>query len=215
MPNQSSISSGAILSALVTLVAGGLAGAIFLTIVNRPKLTILTYSISTTSWAAPEARTLIPNIKVQIGNETIKALYAHNIDFGVPRGPFAKSVEVAITFPERIRIYGKSIEAPSKVQTITCEELDDGLRCTMSSLAPGPHGNYRVVIATGEKRAPKVDTVEEGIELRSLAEFLEHEKGLGATGFGIPTFIIALAASLASLFAQPLVRFLKDRITNP
>src|SRR5258708_5196995 len=165
MADQSSIPKVTILTIVLSFLGGGLAGAVFTWYVHRPQPTYLTYSMGTTPLAAPEATSLIPNLRVQIGAEPIKALYAHTVEFGVPRGPHIDNVDVAITFPNRVRIYGKSVEAPSRVHSITCSELEDGLRCTMSPIAPGLPRNYRIVIATDEKQPPSILTATKDVEL--------------------------------------------------
>jgi len=72
---------------VVTLLSGGLAGAVFTSYVNRPKTTVLSYSLGSTTIADTEATSIIPNLKVQIGNEVIRNLYTHTVVFGVANGP--------------------------------------------------------------------------------------------------------------------------------
>jgi hypothetical protein len=78
MADESSMSKATILTVVLSFLSGGLAGAIFTWYVHRPQSTYLTYSVGTTPLAAPEATSLIPNLKVQIGTESIKALYAQS-----------------------------------------------------------------------------------------------------------------------------------------
>jgi len=53
----------------MTFLGGGLAGQVFNWLVNRPKASIVSYRIVTTTLAAPEAAGLIPNLRVLIGQE--------------------------------------------------------------------------------------------------------------------------------------------------
>lgn len=93
-----------VLALSATFLSGGLAGQVFNWLVNRHKPSIVSYHIVTTTLAAPEVAGLIPNLRVLIGQEPIKALYAHSIDLSAQ--DYIKSVEVGLDFSSAPHIYG-------------------------------------------------------------------------------------------------------------
>ncbi len=171
MAKLSSFPPNTLVLVVAAFLSGGLAGAVFNWYMNKPQLTTITYSVTTTPFAPTEATTLIPNLKIQVGNEKIMALYAHTIEFQIRRGPHADRADVAITFPRKIRIYGLSAESPSRVHSASCTRFPDGVQCTMSPIEPTTP-RYRVALATDAKEAPAVVMVAKNVELLKTDEFL-------------------------------------------
>src|SRR5713226_2462788 len=95
-----------VLALIVGIVCGGLGGSIFTWYMNRPRPTVLSYRIATTTLSAPEAVGLIPDLKVLIGGSPIQALYAHNMELLPRQGPFVDQADVAFSFSTPVRIYG-------------------------------------------------------------------------------------------------------------
>jgi len=173
-----------VLAAVLTFLGGGLAGAVFTWYVNRPQPTTVTYRIATTTIGAdPEARSVVPNLKIQVGKTEIAVLYVHDIEFSVPRGPHVDSGEVAITFPPSLfpgsvtstRLFGTLSESPSPVHRIQCTPLDNGSRCVMGPLSPANLGIFRVRVATNHPDAPRVVMVIKNVEFIKAEEFLSRE----------------------------------------
>jgi hypothetical protein len=183
----------------VALLGGGLAGAIFSWYVNRPSRTIVTYAINTTTLASPGAATIIPNLKLEIGSETIKALYAHAIDLSWAKGQFVDSVEAALTFPHPVRIYGTTANAPTKLHEISCIEHLDGVRCSLGPISQP--ATYRITLATDEMTPPIVQVVAKNVALRSIAEVREAR-----------TWFVGLwsIASATTVFALLLFLFIRE-----
>src|SRR5438270_13905666 len=113
---------GRVLILLGTFLSGGLGGAIYTHYANRPEPTIIATSVSTITIANPQsAGSLIPDLKVQAGNEVIGSLYALTVTFDVVSGPYVDGIDVAITFPSGLHIYGKPVaSAPSPLHSIAC-----------------------------------------------------------------------------------------------
>jgi hypothetical protein len=162
---------------VVALLGGGLAGAIFTWWVNRPSPTIVTYTVSSTTLAAPSAGTAVPNLRVRIGNEPISALYAHSINLSCPKGSYTDRIEVGVTFPKSVKIFGKSAESQSPLYQIHCEDLQRGrgLRCLLSPLSPDPSRSYLINVVTDDASAPNVEILGKGVELLTLDRFLAYQ----------------------------------------
>jgi len=78
-----------VLPLVVGVLCGGLGGAIFTWYVNRPKSTVVTYTIASTTIAAPESVTgLIPDLKVLIGSDRVQSLYTFNVELVPREGPY-------------------------------------------------------------------------------------------------------------------------------
>jgi hypothetical protein len=110
-----------------------------------------------------------------------------------------------------VRIYGKSVEAPSRVHSITCGDLDDGLRCTMSPLAPGLPRNYRIVIATDEKQEPTVLTATKDVELQRLSDFLANDKWLSINVQDTLAFVSTMFVFVGILFGIGVLKNWSER----
>lgn len=180
-----------------TFGSGGLAGAIYSHYANRPEPTIISPSVSTITIANPQsAGSLIPDLKVQVGNEVIGSLYALTVTFDVISGPYVDGADVAITFPSAPHIYGKPVTStPSPLHSIACTPIENGLRCRMSPLKVNSGGPFRVSIATDKPDQPKVDVVAKDVQLATVGEITAQKSWF--TQY-VP-FLGALAAALAGL----------------
>ena len=90
---------GKALLLVATFASGGLAGAIYTHYVSRPEPASVSASVSTITIANPQsASSLIPDLKVQVGNEVIGSLYAQIVTFDVISGPYVEAADVAISF---------------------------------------------------------------------------------------------------------------------
>jgi hypothetical protein len=146
----------------ITFLSGGLAGQVFNWVVNRPKASVVSYRIVTTTLAAPEAAGLIPNLKVLIGQEPIKALYSHNVELSAQ--DYIKSAEVGLDFSSAPNIYGFKPEKPSKMHSIACPETEPKLyRCTVGPISGKDPGPYRVTVASDGSDPPKIISTEQGV----------------------------------------------------
>jgi hypothetical protein len=184
-----------ILPLVVGICFGGFAGSVFTWYVNRPKPTVVTYSIATTTLSAPEAAGLIPDLKVQIGGSTIQALYAHNIELLPRQGPIIDQADVAFSFPSPIRIYGIHEESPSILHKLQCvgftpgsvtatqlpspaSEISD-IQCSVHPILFRENETrpFRITIATNRNEAPHVQAVAKGLELVRADQFGPKEQG--------------------------------------
>ena len=77
MSIKNAIPLSTVVSSIASFLGGGFMGAVFSWYMNHPEPTVLTYDINTTVLASPAATRLIPELKVQIKNDTINSLYAH------------------------------------------------------------------------------------------------------------------------------------------
>ena len=79
---------GKALTFVGTVLGTGLAASVFTWYVNLPTTTVVAYSVSTTTIATdPAARSTVPRLRLQIGNEEVAALYTHAVEFSIPVGP--------------------------------------------------------------------------------------------------------------------------------
>jgi len=178
MPKTWSFPPAVVVTALTAFLGGGLAGAIFSWFVNRPEPTVMTYLVYQTELADPKASVLIPDLSVRVGKEIIQELRAYTIEIDIPRGARSGAAEVGIFFPHKVRIYGKSTEAPSQLYSMNCDQLDNGLRCQMSPVSRANNKGYRIVLATDEKESPRVEVVAKDVEVLSAPEFAARKSGM-------------------------------------
>ncbi len=159
---------------MATLLCGGLGGSVFTYWVNRPKTTIISYNLSSATIADTQSGSIVPGLKVQIGNQDVRNLYTHSIVLTVTKGPQIDSGDVAIDFPPNTKFYGEpGIATPSPVHKLDCSKVPSGLICKMSpvrredKLPP-----FRVSVASDEKADPELVTSTKGLELQPAQETL-------------------------------------------
>jgi hypothetical protein len=199
-----------VLPLIVGVFCGGLGGSIFTWYMNRPKPTVATYRISTTTLSAPEALGLIPDLKVLIGGNPIHELYAHNIELLPRQGPFVDQAEVAFSFSAPVRIYGIHMESPSVLHHLECSgfaanakglvQLPDAtkeivsIQCTMRPILF--QGNetqpFRIAIATDRSEAPRVLIAAKGVELAPADVFVSKDTHEVPSGMLILTAVESL-----------------------
>src|SRR5664279_2377910 len=169
---------------------GGLAGSVFNWWINRPKPTVVTYRVVSTTLADPQAAELIPNLKVLIGAEPIQELYAHTVELVPRQGPFAERAEFAVTFSKAIHVYGIRPASPSALHKLSCARVEQtvgsasnaansptfGYNCQMSPVKADT-GPFVVVLATDSKEVPRIDMVEKGIDLVAADQFAPQHSG--------------------------------------
>jgi hypothetical protein len=163
---------GKVLIFVAGIASGGLAGAIYTHHVNRPEPTSVAASTSTITIANPQsAGSLIPDLKVQVGNEVIGSLYAQTVTLDVISGPYVEAADVAISFPNAPHIYGAPVTSvPSPLHSIVCTAIANGFRCRISPLKVNSGGPFRVSIATDKPEQPRVDIVAKDVQLATASE---------------------------------------------
>ena len=179
----------------------GLAGAVFSWFVNRAEPAVVTYRVNQTQLADPKATALIPKLSVHVGKETIQELHAYTIDIDAQRSAKADRAQVGIFFSHKVRIYGKSTEAPSQLYSITCDEVYNGLKCQMSPISRANNKGYRIVLATDESESPRVEVVAKDVEVLSASEFEVRKSGVWEVLSSTKALVtIAVLLSLAAAF---------------
>lgn len=186
---------GKALLLVATFASGGLAGAIYTHYVSRPEPASVSASVSTITIANPQgASSLIPDLKVQVGNEVIGSLYAQIVTLDVISGPYVDAADVAISFPNAPHIYGKPVtSAPSPLHSITCTPIVGGFRCRISPLKVNSGGPFRVSIATDKPDQPKVDIVAKDVRLATVDEIAAQK----STRLGLGTLLALIAVFLS------------------
>ena len=167
---------------IVTLVSGGVAGALLTYWLNRPKTTIINYRIVTTTLAAPEASGLVPDLKILIGSQPATALYAHTVDLAPEQGPFVDGVEFALVFPSAAHMYASpKLEKPSSLHSLDCKAISpqppsppaggqfvtQGFTCHISPVKVGS-GHFLITIPSSDPHPPKIEMVAKGVELTTV-----------------------------------------------
>lgn len=165
------VSATMLLTALTAFLGGGLAGAVFTWYVNRPKPSVITYSVATATVAAADTASFMPNLKIAVGSEEVKSLYLHTVEFQLASGPFVQQADVVVEFPNSPRIYGMSPESPSPLHTIDCKQIDAGARCVLSPISPDSNRPFRILFATTEKNTPVPMLVANNVKLVSQSEY--------------------------------------------
>jgi hypothetical protein len=162
------------LAIMATLLSGGLAGSVFTYLVNRPKTTVVSYSLSSATIADTESGSLVPGLRVQIGNQDVRNLYTHSIVLTVTKGPQIDSADVAIDFPPNTKFFGEAgVTTPSPVHKLDCGKIPSGLICKMSPVrGEDKLPPFRISVATDEKADPELVTSTKGLELQPAQETL-------------------------------------------
>ncbi len=163
-----------VLPLVVGVFCGGLGGSVFTWYNNRPKSTVVTYTItSTTIAAAKSASGLVPGLKVMIDSEQVASLYTFNIEFRPRQGPYLDRVEVALEFPssDPFHIYGSKIESPSTANHIDCNQTKTGFLCILMPLDTTHAGTYRMTIATDQSQAPRLTSAAKGVDFVPAEQF--------------------------------------------
>jgi hypothetical protein len=201
---MSKIPAVTLVTAIASFLGGGFAGSVFTWYMNRPDVTILTYNIATTPFGSSEAVSVVPNLRIQIGNENINSLYTHTIDLSVPKGPFVEQTDFAIIFPTGTRVFGTQTVAPTSVQGINCSTISDGLKCHIGPLTAQTNKAFRVIVANDHAEPPRVELAAKNLELLSNQEYLNKGRmplwlqiiGLGCSGllgFFLPELVRRLS----------------------
>jgi len=178
-----------VLPLVAGIFCGGLGGSVFTWYMNRPRPTVLTYRISTTTLSAPEAVGLIPDLKVLIGGVPIQALYAQNMELLPRQGPFVEQADIAFSFSSPVRIYGLHQESPSDLHHVKCVglastskavvQLPDpateisSLTCTIQPILfqEGNTHPFRITIATDRSEVPRVLVAAKNLEVVAADQF--------------------------------------------
>jgi hypothetical protein len=160
----------------LAVVTSSLVAAVFTWWVNRPTPTTIAYVATRTSTGADAASiSLVPNLSLRIGDEPIAGIFSHVFEFYV-RDAYLEKLPLAITFDRDVRIFGKSVEAPSTLQSILCTQHPRGLTCELSRLDPNQNAPFRVSIATEMTRLPTIDVAGPNTRLIPLSEVEPQEQ---------------------------------------
>ena len=194
---------GKVLMVAVPFAGGGLAGAIYTHYANRPEPTSVTASTSTITIANPQsAGSLIPDLKVQVGNAVIGSLYAQTVTLDVISGPYVDEADVAISFPNGPHIYGTPVTSvPSPLHSIVCTAIANGFRCRMSPLKVNSGGPFRVSIATDKPEQPKVDIVAKDVQLATVGELAAQKSHWPLEWLTIASLLVACFATAEAVYA--------------
>jgi len=203
-----------LVTALTAFLGGGLAGSIFDWYVNRPEAATITYIIKSTI-LAELAKSTIPNLTIKLGEETVQSLFTNTIEFTAQNGPYIDSMEVAITFPEKVRIYGLTSDVPSALHEMVCKQLDNGARCRLSPIDMKTAGSFKVSISTDKKLEPSVLTTAKGVELLAIDQFIERKSGLLSFLRSPKVIIFSLASALYFLIFPPIIFRLLRKAIRP
>lgn len=199
-----------ILPLLVGIFCGGLCGSVFTWYVNRPKPTVVTYRVATTTLSAPEASGLIPDLKVLIRGNPIQALYADNIELLPRQGPFMDQAEVAFSFSSPVHIYGIHLESPSVLHHVDCSRFPDptteisDVKCTMGPIQfRGDETRpFRVTIGTNGSDAPRVLVAAKNLELVQADQFSPKSQ----SDFSVLAWAVGVIGTLAGAFLALLLK---------
>jgi hypothetical protein len=158
---------GSFLGAVLTLSVGW-----YLT---RP--TSVTYNLTTTTLGAdPTVKSIIPDLKIQIGNKEVAALHTHALQVSTVSGRYVEKADLAIQWNTPVTFYGAiSVEAPSLSHKITCEQHERGATCSLSPMVIG-HGSYRIAMATDQSQLPLVQLVGKDVTFSTAEEATRRQE---------------------------------------
>jgi hypothetical protein len=210
------IPTPALIAALTAFLGGGLAGAIFSYYVNRPQPSVLMYTVTTTTIVTAEPVGFIPNLRVAVGQESVKSLYVHTIDVSSASGPFVQQANIALALPNKPHIYGTDMSSPSPVHSIACTTTEDVIKCQLSPISIDVPKPYRISVATDSSVPPTPVMAANNVRLLSATEVATSSHGIFAAvknpeiyALGVGT----LAYFSLSLYAiRKLRRFMPGRL---
>lgn len=163
--------------AILALFTGGLGGSVFTWYINRPKPTVLTYNIvTTTTGADATTKGLVPNLKLRIGDEDVPVIYTHTIDLTVQSGPQVESAQVEVPFPTGFRLFGSDFHAPTGFHHMNCNPASYGVQCDVGPLAPGKHNKFRISLATNQAHPDEIFTTTNKVELAKLDDYIGSDE---------------------------------------
>jgi hypothetical protein len=138
------------LTIFVTLVSGGAMGAL-ITQYWTNRQTIVGYAVNTTSLGAGEAtKSVLPNLKLQLGSVEIPVVYTHTIELTHNGGPELDQATIGISL-SGAAILGRLIASgPDAVHSMACKDFDQSTTSVVCSVGRISSGNkpYKVTIAT-------------------------------------------------------------------
>lgn len=133
------------------------------------------YTITSTTLGADQrVKSLIPDIKIQVGNQDIPIVHTHTVEFRVQGGPYAERAEMAVVFPQNVRLLSKPlIETASPVHHMSCEDqVQNSIVCHIDPLK-ADDGFFRISFAaTGANTSPTLSMAAKGVELAKVEEIL-------------------------------------------
>jgi hypothetical protein len=163
--------------ALIALATGGLGGAFFNAWWSN-RSTVVTYTVTTTTIGTDQrVKSLLPDIKIQVGNQELPLIHTHTVELRPQSGPYSDRAEIALVFPPGVHLLSKAVtETASPLHKIGCSDLANGATCQIGPLSPG-NGFFRVSFAaTGTNDSPEVTIVAKGVEL-AKAEAVLADRG--------------------------------------
>ncbi len=193
---------------IVGLFAGGLGGAVFTWYMNRTTDAQVQYRVTTTTLGTgPAVRSLVPNLRLRVGDEEVSAISAHTVEISAAQG-YVDRVQAAIVFDKTVQLYGSVITAsPSPLHAASCTQIPTGAKCVLTPLAPGK-GTFRISMATDEQQKPRVVIVAKGVEVHEADAVPDRRDGFSSVSLAI-TFAALMSA--VSMVVEPLVK----RLRNP
>jgi hypothetical protein len=188
--------------ALIALATGGLGGAFFNAWwLNRS--TVVTYTVTTTTIGTDQrVKSLLPDIKIQVGNQELPLIHAHTVELRPQSGPYAERAEIALVFPPGVRLLSKAVtETASPLHRVTCNDLVNGATCQIGPLLAG-NGFFRVSFAaTGTNDSPAVTMAAKGVQLAKAEAVLAASRADSyARIFREATISLTIAASCIVLW---------------
>jgi hypothetical protein len=122
--NRASIAKTA-LTIVVPLLSGGAMGALINHYYSNVQ-TDVTYSVNTTILGAGAAtKSVLPNLKLLMGNTELPAVYTHTIEIRHGAGPELDHANIGVTLSGPIKLLGNILaNGPDPVHQIACKEFD-------------------------------------------------------------------------------------------
>lgn len=201
MPEQEKKSSRITITtviAMIALLTGGLGGAFFNAWWSN-RSTVVTYTTTSTTLGADQrVKSLVPDIKIQVGAQEIPFIHLHTIELRPQSGPYAEKADIAIAFPPSVHLLSKAVvETATPLHKMTCTDATQNtLTCQMSPVL-ARNGFYRVSFAvTADNTGPTISMVAKGVELAKTETALanDQEKLISSVvGFGLGAGLTSMA----------------------
>lgn len=144
-----------VLMIVVPLISGGGMGA-FINHYYSNVQTIVTYSVITTSLGAGQTtKSVLPDLKLLMGNVELPAVYTHTIEFKHNGGPELDraTVGISIAGTRQPKLLGNVLpSSPDPVHRISCQGFDQSTQsvtCTVGQISQNINP-YRIVVATDQ-----------------------------------------------------------------
>ncbi len=194
---------------LLTLLTGGLGGAVFTWYIQRPSPTEVVFQSAHIDLSVDGMKDFVPSLALTVDDKPIDSLVYREVSLRAISGDYRESLEVAFSLDSADDEVFFTTETPSSIYKFDCSLVGRELVCGMGPMHSGDEVDFvlRVASQTGQPLRPS--TAENNAILRS-ALATERDKKLDDL-YRIAFFSLVIAGLIGILLSK-LQRSLRSEI---